>query len=148
MTTPVADEQILYMRERIRKKQTTLSKGKKCTRCWLPKYSCICSSVKPLPFTLNVEFVTYLHETEWLNAADDAKLLCLAAPERTTLLVHGREGDDQRLQQLVHRASRSCLLFPDDKAIMPYAIGCPQAGTMEKARVVRCITSPDRKYPH
>jgi DTW domain-containing protein YfiP len=111
------DEQSQLMRVRIQRKLGTLSNGKRCPTCWLRKLDCICHVVKPLKFSLNVEFCTYLHETEWLNAADDAKLLCLAAPDKTTMLVHGRDGDDKHLQLLVKRAKRSCLLFPDDDAI-------------------------------
>ena len=119
MSTSNQDQQNQLMASRISKKMETLTNvnGTKCPICWIATHACICNQIKPLDFTLNVEFCTYLHETEWLNAADDAKLLCLAAPNKTTMLVHGRVGDDAKLQQLVGRAKRSCLLFPDDDAV-------------------------------
>ena len=84
---------------------------------------CVCKLVQDmfasLSFRLDVQFALYLHETEWLCASDDAKLLCCAAPTRTSLFVHGNPGDDAKLATLAGRyVGRSCLLFPDDDAIL------------------------------
>jgi DTW domain-containing protein YfiP len=76
----------------------------------------------PLPFVKNVEFIIYMHNLELYNAGDDAKILLSAAPDRTSLFVFGREGDDERLRKLLLGDNgtgphNTLLLFPDDTAI-------------------------------
>ena len=111
------------MVERIARKRASLAASSRCGVCWHDRMYCICSRVQAmfatLAFRLDVRFALYLHETEWLCASDDAKLLCCAAPEHTSLFVHGNPGDDAKLAALVQLyAGRSCLLFPDDDAIL------------------------------
>ena len=118
-----ATRQHTLMIERVRKKCKILEESSRCQVCWHDKMYCVCSRIENMfrgkTFRKDVHFALYLHETEWLCASDDAKLLCCVAPTRTTLLVHGRPGDDAKLAKLAakHKGA-SCLLFPDDDAIL------------------------------
>ena len=116
------DKYAVLSAARVRRKEAQMEG--RCLACWLPKRNCVCSSMPPLPFGKNVEFLIYMHNLELYNAGDDAKILLNAAPERTSLFVFGREGDDERLRQALLGSGgegpcvyNTLLLFPDETAI-------------------------------
>ncbi|KAK3238668.1 hypothetical protein CYMTET_51332 [Cymbomonas tetramitiformis] len=93
-------------------------KGHRCAGCWHDHFHCICEHLIPLIFKTATRFLIYQHYTDYLNAGDDAKLLLRAAPERTTLFVYGREGDDARLKSECERdPAATVLLFPSESAL-------------------------------
>ena len=66
---------------------------RRCPVCWHSLQHCICSAIEPLAFRKNVYFFVYMHYLEYGNAGDDAKMMRNAAPDRTQLFLHGREGE-------------------------------------------------------
>jgi hypothetical protein len=115
MCVPERDRHAVLTAQRVRRKEVEMAAGGRCPTCWLPRHSCICAAMPhKLRFRLNVEFIVYMHSVELYNAANSAKILQVAAPERTSLYVHGREGDDERLYDwhfvlplLYHRLSHA-----------------------------------------
>ena len=104
----------------LQKKQQSVATGVKCGTCWLRRAFCICDAAKAVPFGLpNIRFLVYMSREDWLSGGDDAKLLQLAAPGRTTIFVHGRAGDDDALRAAVVAGdpARTALLFPGDTAV-------------------------------
>ena len=90
----------------------------KCPTCWHACGRCICHIIKPLDFTIDVSFIVYVHYSEYLSGGDDAKLMQLAAPDRTKLLVYGREGDDDiLLSEVAKNPHGTFLLYPSATAI-------------------------------
>ena len=109
-----------------RKIEDAFIKKKRCRTCWHPKHLyCICSTVQPLEYSKNVEFIVYMHYLEYANAGDDAKLLMCCSPERTKLYLYGVEDDDVKMRNHVAEfRSRGpaeqfgvVLLFPGPKSI-------------------------------
>jgi|EP00945_MAST-04E_sp_MAST-4E-sp1_P001003 DTW domain-containing protein YfiP len=103
-----------------------LEDRQRCRTCWHPKHLyCICSHVKKLDYSKNVEFIVYMHYLEFANAGDDAKLLMCCSPERTKLYLYGVEQDDVKMRNHINafRARGHAehfgvvLLFPGPKAI-------------------------------
>ena len=103
----------------LQKKQQSVATGVKCGTCWLRRAFCICDAAKAVPLGQNIRFLVYMSREDYLSGGDDAKLLQLAAPGRTTIFVHGRAGDDAALRAAVAAGDRknTALLFPSDTAV-------------------------------
>mmetsp|Transcript_63173 Transcript_63173/g.137366 ORF Transcript_63173/g.137366 Transcript_63173/m.137366 type:complete len:272 (-) Transcript_63173:32-847(-) len=105
----------------IRRKEARCQKTR-CARCWFPINNsgtshCICAKLSPLPFSTKTRFLIYMHPRDWYNAGDDAKLLMCAAPDRTEIVVFGRQGDEERLRSAISAAEAAVILFPDSIAM-------------------------------
>jgi len=113
-----ADKEAVLAAARVKRKQAEMEASSNCPTCWMPRPRCVCAAMPPLQFDTNVELIVYIHNLELYNAGDDAKILLRAAPERTSLYVYGREGDDKKLRAaLCDGHASSLLLFPDEGAM-------------------------------
>ncbi|KAK3278675.1 hypothetical protein CYMTET_13405 [Cymbomonas tetramitiformis] len=129
----------------------------RCARCWHDRCRCCCAqlpALDPALFRRDIHICLLMHACEYLAAGDDGKLLLLAFPERSSLFIHGRPGDDALLQQLV--ASRGgeeqcVVLFPDDSALSVDQLGPPwfsveaaREGTGSETRTAPTDVSDDQ----
>ena len=92
----------------------------RCMRCWHNRAQrCICHRLPvDLHTDLPIKVLVLMHHKEYLNAGDDAKLLCAMLPaDRVQLYVYGREGDLAALDaELAVDAEHTLLLWPGDGA--------------------------------
>ena len=89
----------------------------KCNLCWYTHDRCVCSLLKPLTFQLDVEFIVFLHISEFGNSGDASKILNCAAPSRTKFYIYGNKADELHLQQyFIEKTQNNILLFPSEEA--------------------------------
>lgn len=86
----------------------------KCLRCWHDKQErCICEHLPPVGLQSNVRVLVWMHHREYLNAADDAKLLTAMLPaEQCGLFIFGRPGDNARLKEELAADPAHTLVLP------------------------------------
>lgn len=120
-SSPLSPEEKFFVSTQQQLDRSAESRKTKCEDCWLsllPPVKCICARLHPLNFTTDVHFDIFLHNKEWYNAGDDAKVLQCCAKEKTQSFVYGIKGDHVKLEQhlLAHHAN-TLLLYPSETAI-------------------------------
>jgi DTW domain-containing protein YfiP len=106
-------------RQNIEYMERTCKEKGRCMRCWHPAENCICADLLPVQLRVPMRVIGWCHSRDYLNAGDDAKLLCtMAGAASFEMLMFGRPADDAILMAAVRECpERALLLFPDDTAI-------------------------------
>eukprot|EP01114_Cavostelium_apophysatum_P015969 TRINITY_DN4464_c0_g1_i2.p2 TRINITY_DN4464_c0_g1~~TRINITY_DN4464_c0_g1_i2.p2 ORF type:complete len:218 (+),score=50.98 TRINITY_DN4464_c0_g1_i2:345-998(+) len=69
-------------------------------------------------FSCNVRFVIFMHYKEFYRASNTAKIMQIAAPNATELLIYGKKDDDVRLVEIAQKdPQHTMILFPSTDAL-------------------------------
>lgn len=89
----------------------------KCQMCWHDPRNCICSELPSISINKKIEIVVYIDSKEILNAGDDAKLLKIVCPDKSSRFIYAAE-DEELVKYIQTKSSENVVvLFPSDSAI-------------------------------
>lgn len=126
-TIPPQDRESIGVSHRLSNRLSNLHKNNDCPSCWQQRAHCICSKTPPiddlLPSQIDRIFMI-MHHKEIGLIVDTAKLVFMAFPKKTRLIINGISEEYQTSLQEMNqifrqeRNDRQCLvLFPTEDAL-------------------------------